>query len=68
MSKLTELLDAKKEVEAKAGACYFGDFRLVSKNAQPIKRIGNEYFPASDDDIAELEYQVSQGRVTKEVI
>ena len=44
---------------------YTGFFRLVDKQAVPIPKIGDEYFPKNELQIEELEYQVSQGRVEK---
>ena len=44
---------------------YTGFFRLVDKQAVPIPKIGDEYFPKNELQIEELEYQVAQGRVEK---
>ena len=60
---LTDILN-KKEEEAKKFV-YTGSFRLVDKQAVPIPKVGDEYFPKNELQIEELEYQVSQGRVEK---
>ena len=44
---------------------YTGFFRLVDKQAVPIPKVGDEYFPKNELQIEELEYQVTQGRVEK---
>ena len=46
---------------------YQGEYRLLDKRAVPIPKILAVYNPQNDDQVAELEYQVSQGRVTKTV-
>ena len=50
------------------GTFYYGDFRLVDKLARPIPKVGDEYKPVDEMQIAELEYQVSQFRVQKTVV
>ena len=76
MSDLKEALNKKLEeasqehvvsIERKKGSVvYTGDYGLTDKLAVRIPRIGNEYFPTNEGQVAELEYQVSQGRVVKE--
>lgn len=46
-------------------AVYTGNFRILNKYASPIRKVGDIYEPKDEGEIAELEYQVSQGRVTK---
>ena len=62
---LTDILN-KKEEEAKKFV-YTGSFRLVDRQAVPIPKIGDEYFPKNEIQVEELEYQVAQGRVAKVV-
>ena len=50
------------------GTFYYGDFRLGDKLARPIPKVGDEYKPVDEMQIAELEYQVSQFRVQKTVV
>ena len=63
---LNKSKEEKEEKEEKKFA-YTGFFRLVDKQAVPIPKIGDEYFPKNELQIEELEYQVSQGRVEKVV-
>lgn len=44
---------------------YRGEYRLLDKRAVPIPKVLDVYSPQNDDQVAELEYQVSQGRVIK---
>ena len=44
---------------------YRGEYRLLDKRAVPIPKILDVYSPQNEDQVAELEYQVSQGRVIK---
>lgn len=61
-------LDLKADPVRKKGAVvYTGDFSLVDKLAVRIPKVGNEYEPTNKGQVEELEYQVTQGRVTKEV-
>ena len=65
---LTDILNkSKEEKEEKEEKkfSYVGFFRLVDKQAVPIPKVGDEYFPKNELQIEELEYQVSQGRVEK---
>lgn len=61
---LADTLSKSKE-EKKSSVVYTGFFRLVDKQAVPIPKIGDEYFPKNELQIEELEYQVAQGRVEK---
>lgn len=61
--------DQEQQVESKAkGVYYTGNYGLVDKLARKIKRLGSDYFPVDDIQVEELEYQVTQGRVTKEEV
>ena len=61
--------EEKEEIgEPLKGTFYYGDFRLVDKLARPIPKVGDEYKPVDEMQIAELEYQVSQFRVQKTVV
>ena len=59
---LTESLNKKEEAKK---FVYTGFFRLVDKQAVPIPKVGDEYFPKNEIQVEELEYQVAQGRVEK---
>ena len=65
MSLLDTLNKSKEEKEEEKKFAYTGFFRLVDKQAVPIPKIGDEYFPKNELQIEELEYQVAQGRVEK---
>ena len=63
---LKEMLNkAEEETKEEKKVTYTGFFRLVDKQAVPIPKIGDEYFPKNELQIEELEYQVAQGRVEK---
>ena len=59
------LADTLNKSKTEKKFAYTGFFRLVDKQAVPIPKIGDEYFPKNELQIEELEYQVSQGRVEK---
>lgn len=65
MSLEKVLNKAKEETKEEKKVTYTGFFRLVDKQAVPIPKIGDEYFPKNELQIEELEYQVAQGRVEK---
>lgn len=44
---------------------YVGEYRILNSNASPIEKKGNEYVPKNDDEVACLEYQFGQGRISK---
>ena len=50
------------------GTFYYGDMRFVDAKARAILPVAGKYFPLDEVQVAELEYQVSQFRATKEVI
>jgi hypothetical protein len=52
-----------EEVVEKDG--YFGDYRLLNDFASPIKKVGRQYFPKDEAEIALLDYHVSKGHITK---
>ena len=47
---------------------YYGDYRILGSNCLPIPKIGDMYTPETEDHIDCLEYQVDQGRITKEIV
>ena len=49
-------------------ARYYGDYRILGSNCLPIPKIGDMYTPETEDHIECLEYQVDQGRITKEIV
>jgi hypothetical protein len=55
----------KKVDKFSTKAVYTGDFRVLGSNAAPIPKEGDVYKPENEDHVAMLEYQVTQGRVTK---
>lgn len=63
MTTIAEALKSKKDKDS--SFVYVGVYRLVDKNAQLIPKIGDEYKPLNEDQIEELEIQVSRGLVTK---
>lgn len=58
--------DAQAPINKKNSPIYTGEYNLVDKLAVRIPRVGNTYAPTNEGQIAELEYQVTQGRVVKE--
>ena len=52
---LVDTLNKSKEEKKFA---YTGFFRLVDKQAVPIPKIGDEYFPKNELQIEELEYKL----------
>lgn len=46
-------------------ARYYGDYRILGTNCVAISKLGDLYMPEDADQVACLEYQVKQGRVTK---
>ena len=63
---LNKSKEEKEEKEEKKFS-YVGFFRLVDKQAVPIPKIGDEYFPKNELQIEELEYQVAQRKKKKVV-
>ena len=47
-------------------ARYYGDYRILGTNCVAIPKLGDLYMPEDADQVDCLEYQVKQGRITKE--
>ena len=58
--------DPQTPISKKNSPTYTGEYNLVDKLAVRIPRVGNTYVPTNEGQIAELEYQITQGRVVKE--
>ncbi len=65
MADLKATLAARKEEVSPKDPIYSGDFRILNKYAVAIEKVGVIYKPKNAEEIAELEYQVAQGRVLK---
>lgn len=51
--------------DQKGEVIYTGEFRILNSKAVPIARQGLRYLPKDADEVACLEYQVSQQRINK---
>jgi len=59
--------EVKKPDLAKKGTFYVGIPGVLGFNDRKIPKIGEEFQPVNDEDIALLEYQVNIGAITKVV-
>jgi hypothetical protein len=66
-------MDVKTVIEKKTDSIketiYQGEYRILNSKAFPIERtLDGRYKPKDDDEIACLEHQVKQGRITKKIM
>lgn len=62
---MTEIKKEEVKVSVPSKVVYEGEFRILNSKASPIKWDGKTYSPKDAEEIAELEYHVKLGRITK---
>ncbi len=65
---MNALTQALKKDDKKAEEAFVGEYRVLNTAGNVIRKEGEVYFPKDEDEVACLEYQVKQGRVSKKAI